>query len=103
MPAAQSSMLPLGTLAPDFELQDVVSGDYLSLDDIRKEFGVLVMFICVHCPYVRNIEEEKLIDAVAELKADPIYQKALEQFKINVLLDPEFLKVVERLRKGILG
>ncbi|MEM6642719.1 MAG: thioredoxin family protein [Bacteroidota bacterium] len=58
MAAAESKMLPLGTIAPDFELLDVMSGEYLSLDDLKKEFGLLIMFICVHCPYVRNIEEE---------------------------------------------
>lgn len=58
MAATESTMLPLGTIAPDFELMDVVSGNYLSMDDVRKDFGVLVMFICAHCPYVRNIEEE---------------------------------------------
>lgn len=63
MASEKSTMLPLGTLAPDFELLDVMSKDYLSMDDIRGEFGVLIMFICAHCPYVRNIEEEIAIIA----------------------------------------
>ncbi len=58
MAAVESNMLPLGTEAPDFELMDVVSGEYYSLDSLRGDYGLLIMFICAHCPYVKNIEEE---------------------------------------------
>ena len=58
MAAVESNMLPLGTEAPDFELMDVVSGNYYSIDSLRGEYGRLIMFICAHCPYVKNIEEE---------------------------------------------
>lgn len=58
MAAAESTMMPLGTVAPDFNLPDVISGDSKTLEDVIKEYGVVVMFICAHCPYVKNIEEE---------------------------------------------
>ncbi|SNT00424.1 Peroxiredoxin [Ekhidna lutea] len=58
MAAVESNMMPLGTVAPDFSLPDVVSGQIKTLEDVRKEYGVVVMFICAHCPYVKNIEEE---------------------------------------------
>ena len=58
MAAAESTMMPVGTVAPDFNLPDVVSGDNKTLEDVTKEYGVVVMFICAHCPYVKNIEEE---------------------------------------------
>ncbi len=58
MALTESSMMPLGTSAPDFELTDVVSNISFSLEDIRGEEGTLMMFICAHCPYVKNIEEE---------------------------------------------
>jgi thiol-disulfide isomerase/thioredoxin len=54
-------MVELGTVAPAFELQDVVSGKAFSRDDIVANGvsgGLLVMFICVHCPYVRHVETE---------------------------------------------
>ncbi len=51
-------MLPLGTVAPEFELPDVVSGTSQSLDDISSEKGTLIMFICNHCPYVKHVNEE---------------------------------------------
>ena len=49
-------MLDLGADAPDFTLRDVVSGKTVSRDDFRAQKGLLVMFICTHCPYVKHIE-----------------------------------------------
>lgn len=51
-------MLPLGTIAPDFALPDVVSGRTVQLADFRDCPGLLVMFICQHCPFVKHIEVE---------------------------------------------
>ncbi|HJS71495.1 MAG TPA: thioredoxin family protein [Acidimicrobiia bacterium] len=56
--AATSTMLALGTQAPDFSLPDVVSGETVSLSDYADMTGVLVMFICNHCPYVKHVREE---------------------------------------------
>lgn len=53
--AVTSTMLPLGTEAPDFSLPDAVTGNTVSLDDFADKDAVLVMFICNHCPYVRHI------------------------------------------------
>lgn len=53
-----STMLPLGTRAPDFKLMDVVSGKTVSLDQFSKRKALLVMFICKHCPYVQHIKKE---------------------------------------------
>jgi thiol-disulfide isomerase/thioredoxin len=53
-----STMRPLGTTAPDFELPDPRTGETVSLDDIDRGSGVLLMFICNHCPFVRHIREE---------------------------------------------
>jgi peroxiredoxin len=50
-------MLPLGTLAPGFSLTDVVSGKTVSRDDTKGSAGLLVMFLCVHCPFVKHIEQ----------------------------------------------
>jgi peroxiredoxin len=51
-------MLPLGTKAPDFTLQDVVTGEGVSLNDIKGEKGTVVMFICNHCPFVKHVNQE---------------------------------------------
>jgi peroxiredoxin len=50
-------MLDLGTEAPDFALPDVVSGRTVSLSDFSDKAGVLVMFICNHCPYVKHVRD----------------------------------------------
>jgi len=58
MARTESNMLPLGTPAPDFQLADTVSGNLLSLQDIRGEKATIVMFICNHCPFVIHIKHE---------------------------------------------
>jgi len=56
--AASSTPMPAGTLAPDFQLPDTVSGNTLSLDTLRGQRGTVVMFICNHCPYVVHVQQE---------------------------------------------
>lgn len=55
--AVESTMLPLGTQAPDFALSDTVSGETVRRQDFAGQ-PLLVMFICTHCPYVKHIESE---------------------------------------------
>jgi thiol-disulfide isomerase/thioredoxin len=55
MALTPSTMLPLGTPAPSFELPDTRSGRSLSLQALRGEQATLVMFICNHCPYVKHV------------------------------------------------
>src|SRR3974377_1500598 len=54
MAATNSTMLPLGTKAPDFRLPDT-SGKTVSLADFTGAPGLVVAFICNHCPYVKHI------------------------------------------------
>ena len=74
-------MVALGTVAPAFELPDVVSGRAMGRDDVfalswdddasdqanlmpgggtsrTGRHGLLVMFVCVHCPFVQHVEAE---------------------------------------------
>lgn len=53
-----STMLALGTAAPEFHLSDAVSGQTISLATFAGKQGLLVMFICCHCPFVKHIEQE---------------------------------------------
>ncbi len=57
MVATPSTMLPLGTQAPDFRLPDT-AGRVVSRDDFAEQPALLVMFICNHCPYVRHVADE---------------------------------------------
>ena len=61
--AATSTMIPLGTKAPDFTLRDVVSERDVSLGDFDGSKGMLVMFICNHCPYVKAVIDRIVRDA----------------------------------------
>ncbi|MCX8091336.1 MAG: thioredoxin family protein [Verrucomicrobiae bacterium] len=54
MALTPSTMLPLGTPAPDFRLPDT-NGRIVSLSDFKDRPALLVMFICNHCPYVQHI------------------------------------------------
>jgi peroxiredoxin len=51
-------MQALGTPAPGFSLTDVVTGDPVSLATFADRRGLLVMFICRHCPFVQHVQEE---------------------------------------------
>ena len=50
-----STMLPLGTIAPDFELIDAVTGKQCSLKSLSSEKGTVIIFMCNHCPFVQHI------------------------------------------------
>lgn len=52
-----STMLPLGTPAPDFTLPDA-DGGQVSLGDFRDHKALLVIFMCNHCPYVKHVAEQ---------------------------------------------
>ncbi|HEX2052522.1 MAG TPA: thioredoxin family protein [Actinomycetota bacterium] len=54
MVAVNSTMLPLGSPMPAFDLPDP-SGVRYSSDQFQHAPGVLVMFICNHCPYVKHV------------------------------------------------
>ena len=81
MSRTESKMVELGTTAPMFELTDVVKGESWSRDDVFAQswdddrsdqenmmpgggtsktgrHGMLIMFICVHCPFVKHVEQE---------------------------------------------
>ncbi|MCA9772539.1 MAG: redoxin family protein, partial [Myxococcales bacterium] len=54
MSLTPSTMLELGTPAPDFALMDTVSGKRMTLKDFDAKKALVVMFICNHCPYVKH-------------------------------------------------
>jgi peroxiredoxin len=64
MSLTPSTMLPLGTSAPEFQLPDT-EGKMVSLADFKKAPALVVLFICNHCPYVKHIRS-----ALADLARD---------------------------------
>lgn len=65
-----STMLELGTRAPDFNLPDT-NGNQVSLQDFGNAKGLLLVFMCNHCPYVKHIQHK-----LAEV-ADTYMQKGI--------------------------
>lgn len=57
MAATYSTMLPLGTEAPNFDLP-VATGGSITLADFSSSKALLVMFICNHCPYVIHLQDQ---------------------------------------------
>jgi peroxiredoxin len=76
MVAVNSTMLPLGTRAPDFRLPNP-SGITVSLADFKNVPALLVVFMCNHCPYVKHIR-----DGLAKLARD-YRPKAVAVVSIN--------------------
>ncbi len=58
MAATPSTMVPLGSPAPDFRLPDTVSGEMVSLNSFAGKKALLVMFLSRHCPYVQHVKQE---------------------------------------------
>ena len=52
-----STMAALGVAAPDFVLTDT-DGRTVALGDLGGAWGLLVVFMCNHCPFVKHIREE---------------------------------------------
>ena len=57
MARTPSTMLALGTKAPDFRLPDT-DGRAVALSDFAGKKALLVMFICNHCPFVKHVQAE---------------------------------------------
>jgi len=58
MALTPSSMLALGTKAPDFTLMDTLTGKSTRLKDSTGSKATVIMFICNHCPFVKYVIHE---------------------------------------------
>jgi len=99
MAATSSTMLPLGTIAPDFNLPDTVMGKVVSLHEQKSDKATVVMFICNHCPYVQHVQHE-LVKLANEYQSKGISFVAISSNDIESFPDdaPEKMKeVAERL------
>jgi thiol-disulfide isomerase/thioredoxin len=71
MARTPSTMLPLGTPAPVFNLFDVHSEQYKSLLKLKSSIATVIMFICNHCPFVIHIKE-KLIERIIQYQKQQV-------------------------------
>jgi peroxiredoxin len=58
MARTPTKQIPLGFNAPEFNLINVVNNQPETLKDVNKENGLVVMFICNHCPFVVHVIDE---------------------------------------------
>lgn len=76
MAVVESKMIPLGTRAPFFKLPDY-NGRLWSFEDFPQARGYLVIFMCNHCPFVKNIQKK-----LSQLCKD-YQEKGIAVFGIN--------------------
>lgn len=95
MSLIESSMMDLGTTAPDFTLPDTVSGTSLSLSSLKSDKATVVMFICNHCPYVLHVNEA-LVKVANEYQAKGIQFIAISSNNVESHPEdsPELMKEV---------
>lgn len=78
MAKTPSSMLPLGTQAPGFSLENVITGNMINLHHSNTDsIATVIFFICNHCPYVKHINQ-----ALTQLALDYI-PKQIQFIAIN--------------------
>lgn len=63
MAETPSTMLALGTHAPDFALLEPATGKTVALTDLMGSSGLLVMFLSNHCPFVKHLAAELAVFA----------------------------------------
>ncbi len=91
-----STMLPLGTPAPDFSLPDTVSGNTVSLENYAGA-ALVIMFICNHCPFVVHIQDG-LVNFGADYQDTDVSVVAISSNDIHSFPDdaPDKLAAVAR-------
>ncbi|MGH1339325.1 MAG: thioredoxin family protein [Aureispira sp.] len=82
MALTESNMLDLGVQAPDFALLDTISGQEMSLDDIKSDKATVIMFTCNHCPYVIHINEA-LVKIATEYQAKGVAFVAISSNNVD--------------------
>ncbi|MBN2752044.1 MAG: thioredoxin family protein [Rhodospirillaceae bacterium] len=86
MVALSPPLGPFGISAPDFFLPDAVSGETISLADVRGDDATLVMFICNHCPYVQAVVD-RIVRDVRDLASHGV--RAVAIMSNDVVAYPE--------------
>jgi peroxiredoxin len=93
MASINPPLCDFGWKAPDFKLPGV-DGKIWSLESAKGEKGLLVMFICNHCPYVKAIRP-RLVEAVRELQVFGINAIAIQSNDVVNYPDDNFQRMQE--------
>lgn len=86
--AVETPVCDFGWKAPDFSLKGI-DGKTYGLADVKGPNGVLVMFICNHCPYVKAVID-RLVRDVAELQAMGVGAVAVMSNDTEAYLEDSF-------------
>jgi len=95
MSLTESKEFKIGTKAPHFNLLNVITDEFLSLNETKGAKGTVIMFICNHCPFVIHVNSE-LVKLADEYQQKGINFIAISSNEIeNYPQDaPEFMKQV---------
>lgn len=93
MSLTESTMLPLGTEAPGFTLPDT-DGNMVALADLTDGEGLVVIFMCNHCPYVIHVQKE-LAMVAREYEARGIRFVGINSNDVEVYQDDSPVKMRE--------
>ena len=97
MAQTASTMLPLDTSAPDFNLPEPATGKTLSLSDFQSAPALLVMVICNHCPFVKHIRQG-LIQFACDYQAKGLAIAAISANDVANYPDDSPAKMAEEAR-----
>ncbi len=91
--AVNTPICDFGWQAPDFALPGV-DGKTWRLEDLRAPNGLLIMFICNHCPYVKAVISRIVRDAT-ELKSHGVNSVAICSNDAENYPDDSFENMIE--------
>ena len=91
--AVNTPICDFGWQAPDFALPGV-DGKTWRLEDLRAPNGLLIMFICNHCPYVKAVISRIVRDAT-ELKSHGVNSVAICSNDAENYPDDSFKNMIE--------
>lgn len=97
MARTPSTMLPLGTAAPDFRLPDT-EGNFVSLEDYKESPALLVIFMCNHCPFVKHIIDD-LVDLIPGYQAKGLAVVAINSNDVESYPEDRPEKMAELARE----
>lgn len=99
MAAVASTMLPLGTLAPDFSLPSAnpsLAGETVALADLMEGArGLVVVFTCNHCPFAIHVED-RLIELAHTWKAQGVATVAISSNDVEAYPQDDLPHMAER-------
>lgn len=98
MSATPSTMLDIGTQAPEFKLPDVVTGKKISIHDFDDSQALLVIFMCNHCPYVKHIKEA-LVDLANGYSDEDLGTVAISSNDVDKYPDDSPEKMAEEAKQ----